>query len=54
MALDFDASVVGIVSQPFWLCWTRWAAASGAVMFRISWCVEPAGRDGARFAARGG
>ena len=22
VALDFDASVVGIVSQPFWLCWT--------------------------------
>ncbi|WP_239657258.1 hypothetical protein [Mycobacterium riyadhense] len=22
MALDFDASVVGLVSQPFWLCWT--------------------------------
>lgn len=22
MALDFDASVVGIVSQPFRLCWT--------------------------------
>ena len=22
VALDFDASVVGIVSQPFWLLWT--------------------------------
>jgi hypothetical protein len=22
VALDFDASVVGIVSQPFWLFWT--------------------------------
>src|SRR5262245_10610154 len=23
MALDFDATVVGIASQPFWLSWTR-------------------------------
>ena len=67
MALDFDASVVGIVSQPFWLCWTaaggkrrrhvpdflvRWAG--GAVMVLDSRPPQLIGeRDREAFAATG-
>ena len=68
VALDFDASVVGIVSQPFWLCWTaaggkrrrhapdflvRWAG--GAVMVLDSRPAQLIGeRDREAFAVTGG
>src|SRR6185312_12005343 len=51
VALDFDASVVGIVSQPFWLCWTP----AGGKRPSCSGFPGPSSRrcgDGARFAAR--
>ncbi len=67
VALDFDASVVGIVSQPFWLFWTpvggkrrRHAPdflvrlASGAVMVLDSRPAQLIGeRDREAFAATG-
>ena len=67
VALDFDASVVGLVSQPFWLCWTaaggkrrrhvpdflvRWAG--GAVMVLDSRSAQLIGeRDREAFAVTG-
>lgn len=67
VALDFDASVVGIVSQPFWLCWTAAGGqrrrhppdflvrrADGAVMVLDSRPAHLIGeRDRAAFAVTG-
>lgn len=41
VALDFDAAVVRIVSQPFWLCWTT--AAGKARRHAPDFLVEVAG-----------
>jgi hypothetical protein len=43
VALDFDASVVGLVSQPFWLCWT---AAGGKRRRHVPDFLVPLGRRG--------
>jgi hypothetical protein len=67
VALDFDASVVGLVSQPFWLCWTGAGGqqrrhvpdflvrrADGAVMVLDSRSAELIGeRDRETFAVTG-
>jgi hypothetical protein len=67
VALDFDASVVGFVSQPFWLCWTAAGGrrrrhvpdflvrrAGGAVMVLDSRSAQSIGeRDREAFAVTG-